>query len=216
MDMYIKELWRYPVKSFAGERIETAEVTPDGIEGDRRVWVRGPEGVRTSRRQHGMLGLRGTTSADGAALVDGLPWDDEEVLRRLQGVAGPDAWLEPASIARRFDVLPLLLATDGAIAAFGRDGRRLRPNIVVGGVEGVTERAWPGGTLRVGTVEIALDSLRARCPMTTIDPDTLERDPGVLKDIGRRFGGRLALNAAVIAGGTVRVGDAVTVEPLKL
>jgi len=33
-------------------------------------------------------------------------------------------------------VVPLLVATDGAIAAFGHDGRRLRPNIAVGGVEG--------------------------------------------------------------------------------
>ena len=45
--------------------------------------------------------------------------------------------------------------------------------------------------------------------MTTVDPDTLERDPGVLKDIGRRFGGRLALNADVLAAGTIHVGDAV-------
>ena len=46
--------------------------------------------------------------------------------------------------------------------------------------------------------------------MTTVDPDTLERDPEVLRDIGRRFGGRLALNAEVARGGDVRVGDTVT------
>jgi hypothetical protein len=46
--------------------------------------------------------------------------------------------------------------------------------------------------------------------MTTVDPDTLERDPQVLRDIGRRFAGRLALNADVIRPGTVRVGDEVT------
>jgi uncharacterized protein YcbX len=45
--------------------------------------------------------------------------------------------------------------------------------------------------------------------MTTVDPHTLERDPEVLRDIGRRFGGRLALNAAVLRSGTVRVGDRV-------
>lgn len=49
--------------------------------------------------------------------------------------------------------------------------------------------------------------------MTTVDPDTLEVDPGVLKDIGRRFGGRLALNAEVLVPGLVRVGDAVTLIP---
>ncbi len=46
--------------------------------------------------------------------------------------------------------------------------------------------------------------------MTTVDPDSLDRDPGVLKDIGRRFGGRLALNADVVRPGTISVGDAVT------
>jgi uncharacterized protein YcbX len=45
--------------------------------------------------------------------------------------------------------------------------------------------------------------------MTTVDPDTLERDPGVLKDIGRRFGGRIALNAEVVVAGRIRVGDTV-------
>jgi hypothetical protein len=51
--------------------------------------------------------------------------------------------------------------------------------------------------------------------MTTVDPDTLERDPEVLKDIGRRFGGRLALDAAVVRGGTVRVGDDVVLGRLE-
>jgi hypothetical protein len=42
-----------------------------------------------------------------------------------------------------------------------------------------------------------------------VDPDTLEIDPGVLKDIVRRFGGRLALNADVKHAGTIRIGDPV-------
>ena len=36
-------------------------------------------------------------------------------------------------------MLPLLVATDGAVAAFGRDVRRLRPNVLIGGVEGMDE-----------------------------------------------------------------------------
>jgi uncharacterized protein YcbX len=106
-------------------------------------------------------------------------------------------------------VLPLLVATDGAVAVFGRDVRRLRPNILIGGVKGLDEREWPGAELHIGDVIVRLDSLRGRCPMTTVDPDTLERDPEVLRDIGRRFGGRLALNADVRRGGTISVGDTV-------
>ena len=67
----------------------------------------------------------------------------------------------------RFDILPLLVATDGAVAAFGRDVRRLRPNIVIGGVEGLAERDWPGAELHIGDAIVRLDSLRGRCPMTT-------------------------------------------------
>ena len=60
MNLTVAGLWRYPVKSLAGEALTIAEVTKNGIIGDRRVHVRGPEGVRTSRRQHRMLGLQAT------------------------------------------------------------------------------------------------------------------------------------------------------------
>jgi uncharacterized protein YcbX len=109
--------------------------------------------------------------------------------------------------AARFDILPLLVATDGAIAAFGRDRRRLRPNLVIGGVEGLSERDWEGEQLQIGEVLIGLADLRGRCVMTTFDPDTAAQDPRVLRDIVERFDGRLALNASVLASGTIREGD---------
>src|SRR5689334_5637152 len=136
-------------------------------------------------------------------MVDGRPWTDSAVLTDVRKIAGARAELIHDQSAERFDVLPLLVATDGAIAAFGRDGRRLRPNLVIGGVEGLEERDWPGKTLRIGTAVIAVDSLRGRCVMTTYDPDTLQQDSGVLKDIVRRFGGELALNCGVEHGGII-------------
>lgn len=209
MTLYVAGLWRYPVKTLAGEALETAELTANGIPGDRVVQVYGPEGIRTSRRHYRLLGLRGTLDAGGRALVNGHSWDSAEALLLVQRAAGADAWLEPFDGPERFDILPLLVATDGAVSAFGRDIRRLRPNILIGGVDGMAETRWPGGELHIGEAVVRLDSLRPRCPMTTVDPDTLERDPGVLKDIGRRFHGRLALNAAVTRPGVVRVGDPV-------
>ena len=211
MSMHVEGLWRYPVKTLAGVPLETAELTPTGIPGDRIVHVRGPEGVRTSRRQHLLLGLKGTLDPDGRPLVNGHPWESEEALALVRRAAGNDAWLAAYEGVERFDVLPLLVATDGAVASFGRDIRRLRPNILIGGVPGMDEVRWPGGELHIGEAVVRLDSLRGRCPMTTVDPDTLERDPEVLRDIGRRFGGRLALNAEVLRPGTIRVGD-----PVKL
>ena len=191
----------------AGEAVHRAELTELGVPGDRLVWVRGPEGVRTARRQYRLLGLHGTLSPRGEALVDGQPWDSPEAAALVREAAGDDAWLELAPPGEQFDILPLLVATDGAVAEFGRDIRRLRPNLLIAGVPGMGEVGWEGATLAIGEARIELDSLRGRCPMTTVDPDTITRDPAVLKDIGRRFGGKLALNANVSRGGAIAVGD---------
>jgi len=211
MALHVAGLWRYPVKTLAGEALDEAELTTNGIPGDRITYVRGPEGVRTARIQYKLLGLRGTLGPDGRALIDGVPWNSAEALAAVRVAAGEDA--ELAEYPGLFDILPLLVATDGAVAAFGRDVRRLRPNILIGGVDGLAERVWEGSELHVGDAVIRLDSLRGRCPITTVDPDTITRDPQVLRDIGRRFGGRLALNADVLRPGRVRIGQPVRLVP---
>jgi uncharacterized protein YcbX len=210
MSLHVMGLWRYPVKTLAGEPLKVAELTLAGVSGDRIVHVRGPEGVRTSRRHYRLLGLKGTLGSDGQPLVNGYPWRSPEALALVRRAAGNDAWLYAHEGVERFDVLPLLVTTDGAVATFGRDVRRLRPNILIGGVRGMDEVSWPGGELHIGQAMVRLDSLRGRCSMTTVDPDTLERDPEVLRDIGRRFGGRLALNAEIVRPGTIHLGDPVT------
>lgn len=207
--MTLAAIYRYPVKSMAGEGVDSAVLTALGVPGDRIVHVRGPEGVRSARRQYRLLGLRGTVDTDGVPRVNGHLWHRPDALALVRAAAGTDAWLEAHDGPERFDVLPLLVATDGAIEAFGRDVRLLRPNLVIGGVDGVEEFSWAGAELHIGEAVVGLDSRRGRCPMTTVDPDTLDRDPEVLRDIGRRFGGRLALNARVITAGRIRVGDPV-------
>jgi uncharacterized protein len=212
--MRLVEIWRYPVKTMAGERLERARIGPLGIEGDRVVHVEDARGrVVTSRSHPRFLAHRGTLGPDGEPLVDGRPWASPEVTADVVSVAGPGSRLVRFDGPERFDVLPLLVATDGAIAAFGHDGRRLRPNLVVGDVDGLAERDWPGRTLRIGPVVIGVQQLRQRCIMTSFDPDTQVQDRSITRGIYERFGGTLALDCLVIEGGDVALGDAVKLVP---
>jgi len=217
--VHVSELWRYPVKSMAGERLDRAWLGVDGIPGDRLLYVVDGRGeILSARTKPRLLGHRAALGDDGDVLVDGLPWDSPEVAARVRAAAGPDARLVRPSGPERFDILPLLVATDGAIAAFGQDGRRLRPNVVVAGVDGLAERGWEHSLLAAGDAVIALANLRGRCIMTTFDPDTLAQDVDVLRDIRARFGGTLALNAWAGREGHVAVGDRAELldEPVQL
>ncbi|MFA5110393.1 MAG: MOSC N-terminal beta barrel domain-containing protein [Desulfobaccales bacterium] len=125
--MQVAEIWRYPVKTIAGEKLQRARIGPFGIEGDRVVHVEdGHERVITSRFRPRLLGHKGTLGPDGESLVDGQPWNSPEVAAEVVGIVGSGANLVRYDGIERFDMLPLLVATDGAIAAFGHDLRLLR------------------------------------------------------------------------------------------
>jgi uncharacterized protein len=204
----VAEIWRYPVKSMAGEKLDRATLTALGIAGDRVVHIENAAGkVITSRTHPRLLGHHATLDPSGEPRIDGLPWTAPESREKVMQIAGPGARLVRDDSARRFDVLPLLVATDGAIRAFGHDSRRLRPNIIVSGVEGLAERSWEGHCLRAGEVIIGIEDLRQRCVMTTYDPDTLQQNINVLKEIVRKFDGSLALNCYVVRPGEIQVGD---------
>ena len=211
--MHVAEIWRYPVKSMAGERLERAYVDYPGIDGDRLAHPENSRGLLITARTHPqLLGHRGTLDEEGEPLVDGARWDEPSSQAKVVAIVGAGARLVRDEDVRCFDILPLLVATDGAISVFGHDSRRLRPNIIVGGVPGLAERDWPGKVLRIGEVRIGIRDLRGRCVMTTYDPDTLEQDRGVLQTIRREFDGKLALNCFVIWPGEIRVGDAAEIQ----
>jgi len=212
--MHIAELWRYPVKSLRGELLQEAEVLATGIRGDREIVVisKSRQRVITSRTHHRLLGLQGGISTEAhQATINGIPWDTPAALALVDEAVGEAARLVHVTGTERFDILPLLVATDGAIQAIGLDRRRFRPNILIGGVEGLAERQWEGKRLRVGEVEVFAEQLRDRCVMTTYDPDTLEQDRNVLFRIVKEFNGTMALDCSVLKPGTIRVGDAVTI-----
>jgi uncharacterized protein YcbX len=196
-----------------GERLESARLEIAGIEGDRTIHVETARGrIVTARTHPQLLRHRAVGSVHGVTAVDGLPWTHPDVAAAVESDGGSGARLVADESMERFDVLPLLVATDGAINAFGHDGRRLRPNLVIGGVSGLEERSWPGRYLRIGDAVIALVDLRGRCVMTTFDPDTLEQNRDVLREIVQRFQGTLALNARVIRGARIHEGQTVELD----
>lgn len=209
--MHVSEIWRYPVKSLKGEQLQQTEITPLGIPGDREIVVMRAlnHRVLTSRVRPTLLGLQGSINQAGVATINGHPWDSEPAQHLVNNAAGEEVSLLRVPGPERFDILPLLIATDGTVEHLKIDRRRLRPNIVIAGVNGLGERDWPGGIIAIGDVRIRAQKLRERCVMTTFDPDTQAQDSSVLLRIIRDLDGTAALDCSVIEPGEIRVGDPV-------
>src|SRR5262245_51068663 len=84
LGMQIAELWRYPVKSMAGEPLDEAWLGLDGIPGDRRIVVLDGEGEILSARTRPLLLRHRASIVDDQVLVDGLPWDSPEVAQLVR------------------------------------------------------------------------------------------------------------------------------------
>jgi uncharacterized protein YcbX len=211
--MHVSEIWRYPVKSLKGERLTETEITKLGIPGDRQIVVIRTINGRflTSRTRPKLLGLQGSISRDGVPTINGHPWNSVEALQLVLEAAGEPVTLQQIPAPQAFDILPLLIATDGAAAYLNIDHRRLRPNILIADVPGLEERKWPGRVIAIGDVRIHADMLRDRCVMTTFDPDTQVQDPSVLQRIIRELDGSTALDSSVITPGKIHVGDTVEI-----
>ena len=204
--MRVAELWRYPVKSMRGERLERADVLADGLAGDRLLRLEDERGLLTARRKQRLVTVETGVGADGEALVEGEPWSSAPVADRVRELAGPEARLVRTDDGGRFDAAPILVCTDGALAAHGADRRRFRPNIVIAGVDGLAERGWLGGELVIGEAVLRVVEPCERCAVTTIDPETAVVDPGVLRRVNEDFGGVMGIYCAVAEPGRIDVG----------
>jgi uncharacterized protein len=207
--MHVSEIWRYPIKSLKGERLNQTELTNFGIPGDRQIAVIRTINGRflTSRSRPKLLALQGSINTDGVPTINGHRWDSAEALQLVREAAGEPVTLQHIPAPQAFDVLPLLVATDGAARYLNIDHRRLRPNILLADVPELEERSWPGHIIAIGDVRIHAEKLRDRCVMTTFDPDTQVQDPSVLLRIIRELDGSTALDSSVITPGKIRIGD---------
>ena len=90
---------------------------------------------------------------------------------------------------------------------------RFRPNIVVRGSSPFVEDTW--NRIRIGNVELAVVKPCARCEVTTIDKETLERSKEPLKTLGKyrkqKLGAIFGQNVIPLEEGRIGVGMAVEV-----
>lgn len=207
---------------------------PFGLLGDRRHAVVGADGQALSaRRVTALLGYRARyadAEAAGAARVTTpggaeLGWDDPRLAAELSAVLGRPVTLV-ASAMGVHDAAPLHLVTDASLRAAGGwlgeevDRRRFRANVVLelDGPAAFAEVGWVGGRLQVGDGGPLLDvvSPTERCVITTIDPDTLERDKRVLGALARESENLFGLYARVLRPGWLEVGAPVSLTPVAV
>ena len=119
-----------------------------------------------------------------------------------------------------FDLAVVHLLTTGTIDRLhelypeGRfEARRFRPNIVVSTAEqGFVENDWIGQTVAIGDeVRLEITGPCGRCVMTTLSQGDLPKDPGILRTAAQHNEAKVGVYAGVVAGGTIRRGDSVSV-----
>ena len=94
------------------------------------------------------------------------------------------------------------------------DKRRFRANVYVDltSAEGFAENEFVGRSLRIGTkVVVTILERDARCVMITLDPDTGEKTPAILKKVAQAHEGMAGVYGAVMVEGMLHKGDSVEV-----
>ena len=236
--MRVLELWRYPVKSLQGQRLDAVDVGPQGLTGDRQwaLFDRSTGFGLTARRVPDLLFAAGRLRADGdveVVLPDGTVTADDDVLsdwlgrpvtlRAAEAERGPRQYENPFDVGD--DAEDGWDAFEGASGAL-HDSSRIRVSLVSTGTLGTWDRRrfranvlldgsgeddLVGGTVRLGGAVLDIGMPVSRCVMVTRpQPGGIGRDTGVLKTIHRERGSTLAVGALVPVPGRVAVGDALT------
>ncbi len=225
-------LWRYPVKSMGGEALSEADVSWNGLAGDRR-WAL----IRNNAVRSGFPWLtlreRGDMSRYVPSLIDPYKPDTSPTIVRTPSGAvldvddpalGAELCPEGVQVIRQsrgiFDTFPLSLITTQTIARLGEmvgerlDVQRFRPNILVEAADDTPfpEDAWVGRVLRFGGVRMRVDKRDGRCVVITVDPVTAERSPAILRTVAKERQGCLGVYGTTVDPGCVAVDDAVLIE----
>ncbi|MDX2216607.1 MAG: MOSC domain-containing protein [Oculatellaceae cyanobacterium bins.114] len=230
----ISAIFRYPVKSMAGESVDVAQLGWHGIEGDRRF---------AFRRLSDKSGFPWLTAGRLPELILYRPFrniDDGAIApTHVQTPTGDRFELFSEAlrddISRRFGSAVELMQMNHGIFdeasisiinlttlqsiehTIGRsiDIRRFRPNIVIETFESkpFAEDAWVGRKLTFGSdtnAAIQVTMPDPRCSMINLDPDTATPDPAVMQAVVRLNQNNAGAYGTVVGAGEIRVGQTVS------
>jgi uncharacterized protein YcbX len=225
----IIEIIRYPVKSFAGESLETCIIDTYGLYGDRFCAFydeskEGWESFFTARDIPDMLAYKAKLVDAGVSVTspDGrtFSWNEDlldEIQRYSKRKMSMMSFKEPHPEdpdLMAVDLASVQIITDATLrkleAIWGNrlDKRRFRANLVVSLDEStINEGDWIGKRLSVGSAELQVDTFCERCSMITIDPDTLERDTSLLMKVNSDMNLNFGVYASVKRTGQIHNGD---------
>ena len=233
----VEAIFRYPVKSMAGERLEAAQLGWHGIEGDRRLAFRRLDDRSgfpwlSASKLPALVLFAPQRSEDGTEGDGHLPTHVRTPDGRDMPVFGEDL---AAEVGRRYgapvqmmqlkhgifdDASISVIASDtvceiSRLAGVLPDVRRFRPNIVVRAVRPVAfqEDEWVGGVLSFGEGDdapaIAVTMRDLRCSMVNLDPDSATPAPEVMKAVVRANQNNAGIYGTVSRIGRLAVGQTI-------
>lgn len=232
---HVEAIFRYPVKSMGGERLEVAKMGWHGLDGDRRLafrrmddrsgfpWLsasRVPDLVLFAphRREDGARGdlLTHVRTPDG----EEMPVFGEELAMEVGRRYGAPVQMMQLRHGIFDEASISVIAVDtvreiGRLAGRSLDVRRFRPNVVVRLLRSVPfqEDEWLGGVLSFGegdeapAVTVTMRDLR--CSMVNIDPDSASLAPEVMKAIVRATKNNAGIYGTVTRIGRLAVGQTI-------
>ena len=233
----ISAIFRYPVKSMAGEMLDVADVGWHGIEGDRRLAFRRLSDksnfpwLTASKLPELILykpfGLNGDDAKQLPTHVrtpDGKEYElgSDELRKDIYARFGNEIELMNLK-AGIFDEASLSVITTSTVQCIERESgreidlRRFRPNVVIEtDSEPFVEDRWVGQTLRFGegdnSAAVKIYMKDERCRMVNLDPDTAERDVQVMRTVVRLNKNYAGAYGTVVRAGELRVGQVVSLD----
>jgi MOSC domain-containing protein len=228
----VAALWRWPVESMAGERVNGLRVDGRGAGGDRCHAVTLDGRPLTAGEAPRLLAWAAAypfnldagldpanppfavvTAPDGHA----YRWGDPRLRAALEADLG-----RPVELLRDVESgRSLLVTTDASLRALAGeldgpiDLRRFRANVHLDlDAPAWAEERWEGAELAfAGGVRLRVLHPCERGAIATRHPDTQAEWPGLLQHLTAAHGGRFGVHARVVTGGRIGVGESLDLTP---